>query len=149
MPESTVNLLYISEEEFKVGFMNMMQQLRVKNFENSHENYFLIRFPQCCNINSLNFANLSLDKLNMKCTSLYDYWCRINDFEDRDDLLYNYQNIVTEIRDYLDYPEIRTMNLIYIEYSFKEIVELIIDRFKMSVIKYSPHAINVNVDNET
>ena len=41
------------------------------------------------------------------------------------------------------------MNLIYIEYSFKEIVELIIDRFKMTVIKYSPHAINVNVDDET
>jgi hypothetical protein len=85
----------------------------------------------------------------MKCTSLYDYWCRINEFEDRDDLLYNYQSIVTEIRDYLDYPEIRTMNLTYIEYSFKEIVELIIDHFKMSVIKYSPHAINVNVDDET
>lgn len=138
MPEPNINLLNISREEFKVGFMNVLVDLAVNNSRNSLKNYHLIRFPHYSNLE--NCSDVTLVKLNMKCSSIYDYWHRANIFSGTTDLLYNYGDIITQIRDYYDYPETRlpSLQLNYLKYSFREIVDLVMEDFKFSVIQFSP-----------
>lgn len=141
MPEPNINLLNISREEFKIGFINAMNRLIWENSSNPIKHYHLIRFPDYENM--LSYENINLSTLNMKCTSMYQYWYRINTYNGSDEMIYNYDDIVTQVRDYLNYPEIRTIKLKYLKYSFREIVKLIVDNFNFIVVKFSPHQLNL------
>lgn len=142
MPEPRVNLLNISREEFKRGYMDALLWLINQKSLDECNSYYMIRFPDYSNLLE---ENINLTCLNMSCTSIYHYWYCINTFNGKDNLLYNYEDIITQVRDYLDYPEMRTNELNHLKYCFREIVELVADDFKRYVINFRPHELNVYI----
>lgn len=143
MPDPCVNLLNIPEAEFKREFMGVLIDLIVNNQNNSKSIYYIIRIPEYTDYPSM-FTSLS--DLNISCSSLYEYWFHVNTFNGRTNVLYNYQEIITQVRDYLDYPEIRTKEYKSIEYSFNEIINLVIDNFKFYTIKFVPEEFDFQGD---
>jgi hypothetical protein len=137
MPEPTINLLNISKEQFKQGFMDVLNQHISLHSNNPSRKYHLIRYPDYVNLE--NMIHTNLDKFNMNCTSIYSYWKHVNDF-DGNDLLFNYQHIIDIILDYLECPEARLIeNLDSIKYSFSQIIQLCMSHFTYFIIQYSPH----------
>lgn len=145
MPNPNINLLNVSAEEFEEQFMSVLFQLMRNNDNKPKMNYYLIRCPETSNLHSI--PNLNIADLNMKCSSIYEYWWYLNMYSERIKLMYNYQDIITQVRDYLDYPEIRTATHEYIKYSYREIIDLVMAEFKFNVIQIPPQDANVSMNN--
>ena len=138
MPEPNINLFNISRNEFRIGFMNALIRLIEENSMDRIKNYYMIRLPEYSNENVPNLSDL-----NMECTSIYHYWYLANSFYvdentgSYEDLLYNYEDIANQVRDYIDYPETRTIQLDVkkLKYNYREIVKLIMDDFQFFVLR--------------
>lgn len=139
MPEPNINLFNISRNEFKNGFINALLRLMEEHSMNARKNYYMIRCPEYSN---LSYENINLSRLNMECTSIYHYWYLVNSFNGDDELLYNYEEIDSQVRDYIDYPEIRTLKLKRLKYDYREIVKLVMNDFNTFVIQIFPHQIS-------
>lgn len=137
MPEPRINLLNISEENFKQGFMNSLNQFIDIHSEKPLRKYHLIRYPHYISLE--NMTHVNLERYNMDCTCIYSYWKHVNDL-DGNDLLFDYQYIMDIILDYVENPETRIIeHLDHIKYSFSQIVELCMSHFTYFILQYCPH----------
>lgn len=143
MPEPIINLFNISRNEFRNGFITALIRLIEENSNNPVKNYYMIRLPEYSNQGIPNENIHNLTDLNMECTSVYHYWYLVNssivdeNTGSYEDLLYNYEEIATQVRDYIDYPEIRTirLNVKRLKYDYREIVKLIMNDFKFYILQ--------------
>ena len=128
MPEPTIDLLYIDDDDFDNLFYSVLGDL-IKKHDDGTRN-ILYNFAILRPIPNLDLDNSHLYKYNYRSTNIYDY------FDTFYDDFYDYTWIISLIKYYEAYPLDYRYKYDKLNFSMIQIIQLVIDKVSTYIFQY-------------
>jgi hypothetical protein len=127
MPEPTIDLLYIDNDDFDDLFYSVLGDL-IKKHDGTRN--ILYNFAILRPIPNLDLDYSHLDKYNYRSTNIYDY------FDTFYDDFYDYKWVISLIKYYEAYPQDYNYKYDKLNFSMIQIIQLVIDKFSTYIFQY-------------